>query len=518
MVEEIKEAEIVEDNQLSTSSSFVVENKLIVIMGRNGMGKSSLANAILEDEKAFKTSSLNEDCTKYPQVKNCRQQNKRFYVMDTPGLNFQKDKYEANDLKESIQLVLLNHEKSAILTQIDCLILVHKYGIETDFKKLREQLEEIFRPEILPTVAVIITNYDGMILNNEEGKRREIEEDYRLKIREGLSPQTTVHFFALPTQQVMKRIVRKKLDSLIEHINQQNDTIFELANNNQIIPPYKVSVLEEYRTKLLISMDKYLNTIIQNPTPHVLKDSYEIMYIPLSFKMKVSKKGVGIKEIALGMGGAASGFGGSVATGCGLAAGGVVAVDVVAAEGVMLSGAQAVAAYLPTVLACPAVWGVAVATGAVVLAGYLLLRDKGDETKGLCSNLDVDSLTHLNINDRIKALLLIQTIGFMIVKAKGKLGDCIDMDIKLKKNTKYKQSLINELEIHKVDVGDNGFANVSQENKNEVNIKWQAPSLSKGKDNVDIVTYAMIDARIPKLDTLRLHEKWEDIKKELKTK
>ena len=125
----VEESKVFKFKQEDKGAAHVVEGpepcRLIVIMGENGQGKSSLGNCLL-DKDCFKVNPLSGDCTKMPVMESCIFEGNKYYVLDTPGFNFQMEDYEKADIKERIQVALLQNDPGSRLTQIDCLMLVHK--------------------------------------------------------------------------------------------------------------------------------------------------------------------------------------------------------------------------------------------------------------------------------------------------------------------------------------------------------------------------------------------------------
>ena len=313
MVEEIKQVEKNEEGYFAIEG----HSKFILVMGRNGQGKSSFCNLLIGEDKCA-TSDEYHDCSMSTKMYTIHYLDNYYTIIDTPGMNFMKKADKRFALKEEIEYSVAYVEG---INNIDCLFYIHQYGQREEIEELFKQIESIFDKQIMKSIVIVITKYDDLISRYPDQTKRKAKEDsYISQIKEdlnGLNTDFPIMFVTCPDKETIENMWGPKLAYLIDEIPKQKVRLLKLVED---CTPYKLTELKARREKLFKEMDKFLTKVIRDPEEYYREklqdDTNLIIVLPIDM---VLQKGTWTLHGILGIiGGTVIGFG--IRAGCTAAA------------------------------------------------------------------------------------------------------------------------------------------------------------------------------------------------------
>ena len=232
-----------------------IDDKLILLMGITGHGKSSIANLIL-DQKKFKIHEFYNDCLNESKVESFEHNGKKYKILDTPGINFMKSYKEMSVIKREIESNLIKKER------IDCLLFVHKYGSGVeDIRELIDYIRYIFGEKIVENIIIVITKYDELMLRKDKEKKEEL---MRSKFKEiFMKEELPISFVFCPDESTIENILEPRIPNIREEITKQKDMLMKLIEG--IDTPYQMKNLLKRKKGFSPLMNELLDEIMNNP-------------------------------------------------------------------------------------------------------------------------------------------------------------------------------------------------------------------------------------------------------------
>ena len=153
----------------------VIERRTVLIVGKTGTGKSTLANHILKANKFPVSSSVQSEGTRisHAEAERLLEGNTRLTikVIDTRGLFENAAQVSNKDVIKEVKL----HCKANLIQGVNLILFVFRKGKYT--KEEREAFQAVikeFGKDIQNVSALIITNCESL----NENKREEIKQDF----------------------------------------------------------------------------------------------------------------------------------------------------------------------------------------------------------------------------------------------------------------------------------------------------------------------------------------------------
>ena len=480
-----------------------LKSHFILIMGENGQGKSSLANTILHKE-TFKISGLLEDCTLTSELDSCIYNNVNYYVMDTPGLNFQMTATQIRNLKENIQQKLIEVGKYIPL-EINTILLVHKFPNRVLFQALVAQITDIFEKSIVRNIIMIITNYDQLILNSTEAQIEEIKENYSKNIQEVLGEKVRIKYLAMPSNQKTLERINKRKSQYSPGIADQRIQLLELIANNDILP-YQLEDLRILREQGIEKMDKFLGSIIADPKEYLMEDSFDMVYIPITYEIKMSKStGISFKAYAISATGIIFGLGTGLYT---FTSAALTNLATIAATALCHSIAYVVT--IPTIVAMslpflPLIGG---GIGMAYISRNIYKKYKSEKkSKTLQPEAEMHSKDVYTVNDRLISLIT----DLFLNSLETKYSLLKEKQILIQLNLRHqKDSFVKEMGIEEINTDLGGV--IIDESKTQADIYWKMPDVLPETEIIRREKVLMA-VRIPHFDCDYLESVWAEAKK-----